>query len=486
VWERVQALKLIRAITVINPAGLSRCILKSVISVAGNVSDPLRCACLETIRELAVKSTADVSQSGGLVVLVAAAVDHRIAHMADALLTTLAFLLNHPDKRSFLRPALDLSMLLASFTDTRGAYNDDCALKWTASRRALVTLMRTWAGMFSICTDTHGLRALVQMLVQPVSGKLRMAILQTFLEILLSVDPATASRDASSFGGLFHAMDATTSPKSREAKNDSSNSNDDSPEGGHLSSSFWGVGPGAAGAFELSRAGFQDERIDNVQSSTHSLLDNFISVVLVAFVYCGLLQALVQLSLASDEQELSNAAMHFLSYVLRKIARYLPENLYRQTLSIPLLLERAIKTPESVGYEERVDARRAVGVIKTISETVGLGYDGMYAAMLTRAACDNGVALASELSLAASGRRGHLPGRGIFPRSGLLQLSHGGDDGVDGPGGGGFGIETILEEGSTSTLLASSVATKKSPRTRSRTFWRNRLSRHARYEIVFE
>ena len=58
---------------------------------------------------------------------------------------------------------------------------------------------------------------------------------------------------------------------------------------------YWGVGPGAAGSKELAAGGFHAERVPGRHVHTHTLLDNFLVVVLLAFIQCGLVDALIEL-----------------------------------------------------------------------------------------------------------------------------------------------------------------------------------------------
>ncbi len=205
-----------------------------------------------------------------------------MTHMADSLLLTILHLLNQKDTRMWLRPSLDLAALLAPFTSSDGALDgeEDRRVRRRLSRHAIVTMMRTWTGLFILQSDPQGLRSLVQMLVQPVSFELRKDVLDTILEVFNTVNPLRAA----SFGSA-HFMGRGSRGESDEDKED------EETHGGYYGAEpymaeFWGVGPGAAGSKELAAGGFHAERVPGRHAHMHTLLDNYLVMVLLAFVQC--------------------------------------------------------------------------------------------------------------------------------------------------------------------------------------------------------
>jgi rapamycin-insensitive companion of mTOR len=85
-----------------------------------------------------------VALSGGLKVIIPAIIDGP-KELAETILYTLIYILDREDSRSYVRPYVEIEMLLANFTDVYGkgqAYED----KLNNCGRAIIALLRTWTG----------------------------------------------------------------------------------------------------------------------------------------------------------------------------------------------------------------------------------------------------------------------------------------------------------------------------------------------------
>ncbi|CAM9715017.1 unnamed protein product, partial [Ectocarpus sp. 8 AP-2014] len=84
-WERMQALKLVKQIMAVDSSRLPREVVRTVVAVSGHKEDNFRRAnvldlsglqvCLETLQELAVADPRVVAHANGFRVLLAAAID---------------------------------------------------------------------------------------------------------------------------------------------------------------------------------------------------------------------------------------------------------------------------------------------------------------------------------------------------------------------------------------------------------------------------
>jgi rapamycin-insensitive companion of mTOR len=75
--------------------------------------------------------------------------------MAEPILLTLLFLVNDPIRRSFVRPSLDLQVLLSPFTNTDVPPGGERSSRLEIARSMVVTMMRTWPGLFILTSDPY-------------------------------------------------------------------------------------------------------------------------------------------------------------------------------------------------------------------------------------------------------------------------------------------------------------------------------------------
>jgi len=417
--ERVLALKLVRKMAVVAGQQLPRTLLRSLVAIANHRDDQLKEAAIDSLREISMIDTRAVAECGGMDALVRAVLDPSMENLANSVLLTILFLLNDSATRIWFRPSLDIAALLAPFTSPQ-VESDDAQAVRKACRRAIVTMMRTWTGLLVLSSDPHGLRSLVQTLVQPVSVELRRDVLETVLEIFNTINPLRAP----SFGSAQHHVVAP--PGDGAAPVVADDASTDSGVGGSYGAEpymagYWGVGPGAAGSKELAAGGFHAERVPGRHAHMHTLLDNYLVMVLLAFVQCGLVEALVELSVTAGPP-MARMATQLLSFVSRFSTRLLPGAVSRRLLSQRKLVTSAVDAARAGEVVDRARAQRAAHVISLLSRIVGSGYDTALATLLARSTYEDGVALSSELALAGCSERAHL-NLGVFPRSVIVQKS---------------------------------------------------------------
>lgn len=263
-WERMQALKLVRHLMTVDPTLIPRTIVASLVSIAEHPKDDFRRVCLDAIRELVLINPDIVASCNGIKTIVDSILDTACQDIAGSLTLTLLFLLDQDSMRRYLRPSVDILKLLSVFTDTNSSNSPEKEAKRAAAHKALVTIMRSWTGILCLSSDPNGLRSLVQLLGLPSSVK-----------------GASWAREAV-FELLFEIMHVVKASDLRCAKNKNN----------------WKImGP--------------------------NLLHSYIVIVLFALMDCGLIQILTKLGMSGDN-EFSGVATNLLTEILRLSSDLLP------------------------------------------------------------------------------------------------------------------------------------------------------------------
>jgi rapamycin-insensitive companion of mTOR len=99
IWERMQALKIMKLVVALCPSKFPASFTRSLVAVASHKDDNFRRVCLETLRELSVCNAPAVYQANGFRVLFEAVLDPMTSELAEPILMSMLFLLNHPDTR---------------------------------------------------------------------------------------------------------------------------------------------------------------------------------------------------------------------------------------------------------------------------------------------------------------------------------------------------------------------------------------------------
>ncbi|KAI8586531.1 Rapamycin-insensitive companion of mTOR, N-term-domain-containing protein [Geranomyces variabilis] len=181
--EREQALKLIRQFIDI-PGGaevLPQNLARITVAVAEQVDDRLRSICLETLCELAIRNMPLLTFAGGTGIIFGALLDGP-RELIESLVRTVLFMLDSQETRSYLRPAVELEMIMSHFTDaySRGPANEE---KLTACARAVTLLFKSWTGLIYLCLDNkRAIRSIVESLRLPYDEN-RKILLEMLFEI---------------------------------------------------------------------------------------------------------------------------------------------------------------------------------------------------------------------------------------------------------------------------------------------------------------
>jgi hypothetical protein len=132
--ERVQALKLVRAIVEASGGELPRSVTQSLVALAEASGEPLRRQALRTLCEVALRRPALLAAANGVRTLLHAIVEPSLEAEQPALIAALVFLLDGPSTRQYVR-ANDVAVVLAPLCSTyrgKDALSADELAVWRA------------------------------------------------------------------------------------------------------------------------------------------------------------------------------------------------------------------------------------------------------------------------------------------------------------------------------------------------------------------
>ncbi|GAM19472.1 hypothetical protein SAMD00019534_026470 [Acytostelium subglobosum LB1] len=306
--ERIQALKLIRTIMEIDCSQMPPCIVKTLVAIAENQEDNFCRVCLETLCEVAIRNPQTTAQSNGIRMLFDAVLDPFYHGTQESLLIAILYILNEERTRVFVRPTSDLEIILSPLTNSltlgikikglskekekEKEKDDELNMKkWTGSIKAVITLLKSWIGIISLASDEQGLKSIVDALKMP-QLELNDKILDALFDIFKFGPPKS--------GDPFRQQKASQSLV---------------------------LGP--------------DSLIDlplRVKSSRHNLLNNYIAVLLISFIDCGLIEGLAHLgnlTSASNKDGLMDLDKELSKSVATKATVLLGELLYISNSLLP-------------------------------------------------------------------------------------------------------------------------------------------------------
>lgn len=190
--ERVQALKLVRKTLALSPELTSPVIVRCLVALCeSGVEDGDRMlrACLATLCEFGVLNPTLFILCGGVSAITRNVLECHSPRIAESLCGVLLHLLEWPQTRNIAGVRLDcLAAPYCDFTYRLGIMDknkDARELRYTCSRLALLSVLRSWAGTIEFC-DPHkpsGLKAIVDVLYLN-QLEVRKAILDLLYELL--------------------------------------------------------------------------------------------------------------------------------------------------------------------------------------------------------------------------------------------------------------------------------------------------------------
>ncbi|GAA5975076.1 hypothetical protein JCM11641_000022 [Rhodosporidiobolus odoratus] len=282
--EKEHALRLIRILlpfaspesTLDGDSILPVSVVRAVVAIAETVEEKLRLAALGTLGELVILNLPLLSLSGGLRVVLQTFLEGPY-DLSPPISLLFIPAMDLPASRQWLRPGVDLEVVLAGFTEQTKATAGEERVK--ACANIVSGWLKTWSGLFYL--NVHGRQALTS-LVDSLTNPSKV-IRESLLDMLFSI------------------FNVNTNPR-------------------HLAKSNSGNHP----------SGRLNDKIDSRtrpppdSERKTNLLDQYMAILLLVFIEAGLAEALT--SLAADPKDPATATKVFLliSEILELGNRVLP------------------------------------------------------------------------------------------------------------------------------------------------------------------
>ncbi|XP_042564192.1 rapamycin-insensitive companion of mTOR [Clupea harengus] len=340
--ERTQALRLARKMITVNALLFPNSVTNSLIAIGSDglqERDPMVRACIAIVCELALKNPAVVAQRGGLCTILKSVIDSQLSRINEALITTILHLLNHPHTRQYVRSDVELEQILAPYTDfhyrhnpdtTEAQLKEDRQARFLASKMAIVAAFRSWSGIINLCrSGNSGIQSLIGVLCIP-----NMEVRKGLLEVLNEIFRLPVPMVTDEFEEALHSIDPSRFQ-----------------DGWRLSDGFV-----AAEAKVV---------LPHRARSRPDLMDNYLALVLSAFITSGVLEGLVEVITSSDDQ-ISVRATILLGELLHMANTILPHTHSHHLHCLPTLINLAASF--DITQEKRLRASAAVNHLKRFHE----------------------------------------------------------------------------------------------------------------------
>ncbi|XP_067885233.1 rapamycin-insensitive companion of mTOR isoform X1 [Heterodontus francisci] len=340
--ERTQALRLVRKMITVNAALFPSSITNSLIAVGNDglqERDRMVRACLAILCELALQNAEVVALRGGLSTILKNVIDCQLNRINEALITTILHLLNHPKTRKYVRADVELEQILAPYTDFHYRHNPDTAegqlkedreARLLASKMAIVAAFRSWAGIINLCRPGNsGIQSLIGILCIP-NMEVRRGLLEVLYDIFRLPIPVTTQ----DFSEALLSVDPSRFQDS------------------------WRLSDGFVAAEAKTI-------LPHRARSRPDLMDNYLALVLSAFINNGLLESLVDV-LTSSNDNVSVRATILLGELLHMANTILPYTYSHHLHCLPTLMNMAASF--DISQEKRLRASAAVNCLKRFHE----------------------------------------------------------------------------------------------------------------------
>ncbi|GCC36213.1 hypothetical protein chiPu_0014705 [Chiloscyllium punctatum] len=340
--ERTQALRLVRKMITVNAALFPSSITNSLIAVGNDglqERDRMVRACLAILCELALQNAEVVALRGGLSTILKNVIDCQLNRINEALITTILHLLNHPKTRKYVRVDVELEQILAPYTDFHYRHNPDTAegqlkedreARLLASKMAIVAAFRSWAGIINLCRPGNsGIQSLIGILCIP-NMEVRRGLLEVLYDIFRLPIPVTTQ----DFSEALFSVDPSRFQDS------------------------WRLSDGFVAAEAKTI-------LPHRARSRPDLMDNYLALVLSAFINNGLLESLVDV-LTSSNDNVSVRATILLGELLHMANTILPYAYSHHLHCLPTLMNMAASF--DISQEKRLRASAAVNRLKRFHE----------------------------------------------------------------------------------------------------------------------
>ncbi|XP_053667809.1 rapamycin-insensitive companion of mTOR [Anopheles marshallii] len=348
--ERIQALKLVRRMLVVAPDELRPAIVRCLVALCensaggsgpggagngpggggggggpgggggagghtgGSGEDRLLRCCLATLCEIGVLNPLLMIECGGVGVITRSVLECHSPRIAESLCGVLLYLLEWPRTRDVAGVRLDcFAAPYCDFTYRLGImdrYKDARELRFTCSRLALLSVLRSWAGTIEFC-DPHrpsGLRALIDILYLN-QLEIRKAVLDLLYELIGLPQPVWTDE-------YSVAMSVVDPAEYQDA---------------------WRLHEGFVAAEGTAI-------LPSLAGAVPNLCEIHLALLLYCFVENGLLNALIEVIISSDTF-ISVRATILLARITHQLHCLLPAEICARTptATLPMLVRRAIE-----------------------------------------------------------------------------------------------------------------------------------------------
>ncbi|XP_063310065.1 rapamycin-insensitive companion of mTOR isoform X2 [Pelobates fuscus] len=340
--ERTQALRLVRKMITVNASLFPSSITNSLIAVGNDglqERDRMVRACIAIICELALQNPEVVALRGGLSTILKNVIDCQLSRINEALITTILHLLNHPKTRQYVRADVELEQILAPYTDFHYRHNPDTAegqlkedreARFQASKLGIVAAFRSWAGIISLCKPGNsGIQSIIGVLCIP-NMEIRRGLLEVLYEIFRLPIPVVTK-------DFIDALLSVEPSRFQEC---------------------WRLSDGFVAAEAKTI-------LPHRARSRPDLMDNYMALVLSAFISNGLLEGLVEVITSSDD-DVSVRATIILGELLHMANTILPHSHSHHLHCLPTLMNMAASF--DIPIEKRLRASAALSCLKRFHE----------------------------------------------------------------------------------------------------------------------
>jgi hypothetical protein len=289
---------------------LPESIVRLIIAFAEYIDEKLRNIFILTLCELAIKNTALVAKCNGIKTLFHLLVDGP-NEMASTLTMTIVHLLDSEDTRCYIKPSVDVEMIVSTLTDSSQVTTDKQSYikKLESSSKIILTLFQSWAGFIYLCIDNkESIRSIVHSMTYPN---------EELQEVLLKL-----------LFNLFKIKLPKWYPKFISGKNLK---------------------------IYTYKNGINDVKSSIITSTKNNIFNYYLSILLMAFIESNIFEVLIHL-IQQDQKVISSKAKVLIGELLDLSNRLLPVSYIIELHALPNLFATAVDFND----EQRHEATEAI------------------------------------------------------------------------------------------------------------------------------
>lgn len=346
--ERLQGVRLLRQLLSATPSSFPVAASRCLVSIAKDgiqERDILVRSCWAALAELTLLNPKASYEVGGIsAILTSVMQGTHSAHISEALLSCILYMLNSPKLRVLLREDVDMQHFVSTFTDcyvpsissSQHRSTDPSAesqeqrdARFTGARNALATLLRSWPGLIYLCrtpscgdTSPNGMQTLIETLHMPYPD-VRRHVMEIIFE-LLNLPVPTYCED-------FQEALLSSNQSSMQDS--------------------WQLYDG----FVASEG---KALLPHISKCRQNLFDNYLAILLYSFVCYGITDALIAVITKPKETANSVCATILLGEILHLTSQLLPSDVAQKCHALPGLVNAATSADSTA--EERNIACAAI------------------------------------------------------------------------------------------------------------------------------